>query len=149
VEPLRSRNLGGPSAVPHQRAAFHCCHRHVGLKEPFPLGDAFGAGDIARCADPNAFDLMDVYQVTHEIFAPYEYGERLDVQPFSDGLSDLPQSQNPDGSWGDLERNRRRHGPLGFQHIILHTTMVTLDALTIAFHEPWNRDLFQGCEASA
>ena len=179
---------------PHQRAVFHWYYDHFGLREPFPLGDALGAGYIARRADPEKFDLMDVYQVTHEIFVPYEYGERLDVDPFTDedktylrttldhlteryiarnnadlvaeliscmrylrfvespayrnGLVYLLESQNPDGSWGDLERNRRRHGPWGLHHIILHTTMVSLDALSIAFHEPWNRDLFPGCEAS-
>lgn len=179
---------------PHQRAAFHWYYRHFGLEEPFPLEEALEAGYIARRADPNEFDLMDVYQVTHEIFVPYEYGERLEVDPFTDedktylrttldhlteryiarknadlvaeliscmrylrfvespayrnGLVYLLESQNPDGSWGDLERNRRRHGPWGLHHIILHTTMVSLDALSIAFHERWNRDLFPGCEAS-
>ena len=179
---------------PHQRAAFHWYYRHFGLDEPFPLGEALEAGYVARRADPYEFDLMDVYQVTHEIFVPYEYGERLDVDPFDDddktylrrtldllteryivrknadlvaeliscmrylrfvesqsyrrGLAYLLDSQNPDGSWGDLERNRRRHGTWGLHHIILHTTIVALDALTIAFHEPWNNELFPGCEAS-
>jgi hypothetical protein len=176
---------------PHQRAVFHWYYGHFGLEEPFPLSDALEAGYIARRADPNKLDLMDVYQVTHEVFAPYAYGERLDVDPFSDedkvylrttldflteryiaqrnpdlvaelvscmrllrfvdspvyrnGLSYLLQSQNPDGSWGDLERNRRRHGPFGRHHVILHTTMVALDAVTIAFHDPWNRDLLPQC----
>ena len=36
-------------------------------------------------------------------------------------------------------------GLLERQGIILHTSMVVVDALSVAFHEPWNRQLFAAC----
>ena len=33
---------------------------------------------------PAGFDRSAVYQLTHEVFAPYEYGEKLDVDPFTE-----------------------------------------------------------------
>ena len=173
-----------PTRGPFQRAAFHWYYGHFGLEEPFPLGDALSHGLIARRADPRELGIFDVYQLTHEIFVPYEYGDRLDVTPFSDeeldylratlevlvdeylekrdpditaeliscmrylhfedspsyprGLAYLLYSQNGDGSWGDRVAIERRYGELGIHRIVLHTTLVALEAITVAFHEPWN-----------
>jgi hypothetical protein len=175
----------------HQRAVFHWYYRHFGLKEPFPLEGALQEGYIAARAQPSDLELIDVYGLTHEIFVPYEYGDRLDADPFDDadkrylrgtldrltarylerdpdivaelvccmrylefvdsayyrqGLAYLLQSQNPDGSWGDLDRAERSLGSYGVPAFILHTTLVAIDALTIAFHEPWNRPLSAACQ---
>lgn len=165
---------------PNQRAVFHTYYRHFGLKEPFSLASALDDGYIARRVDPDALAPMEIYQVTHEIFAPYEYGDRLDADPFDEdtkrylrstlerlidraierrdpdlvaelvscmrylrfvdsaryrtALLYLLDSQNPDGSWGDHDRARRLMGSYAVPGILLHTTLVAVDALTIAFH---------------
>jgi hypothetical protein len=67
---------------PHQRLAFHWYYRHFGLEEPFPLAGALEDGLIAQRADPAAMSIRDAYRLTHEVFVPYEFGERLDVDPF-------------------------------------------------------------------
>ena len=68
----------------HQRRAFHTYYQHFGLAEPFPLQSALGAGLIAGRADPNKLSRADVYAVTHEVYAAYDFGESLDQEPFSD-----------------------------------------------------------------
>jgi hypothetical protein len=67
---------------PHQRRAFHAYYQHFGLKEPFPLEGALGDGLIAKRADPEAMSQLDAYGITHEVFAAYDFGDRLDVEPF-------------------------------------------------------------------
>jgi len=67
----------------NQQDAFHLYYRHFGLKEPFPLEAALQKGVIATRADPAALSTSQVYDLTHEIYARYDYGDRLDVDPFS------------------------------------------------------------------
>jgi|GEM_PF-824478 len=69
-----------------QRMAFHLYYQHFGLEEPFPLAAAFKAGVIAARHDPAWFkqNKMEMYNLTHEIFVPYEFGEKLDAAFFSD-----------------------------------------------------------------
>jgi len=67
---------------PHQRRVFHWYYKHFGLEEPFPLGQALKGGVIARRVAPGKLDNTGVYDLTHEIYALYEYGDRLDVDPF-------------------------------------------------------------------
>jgi len=68
-----------------QRMAFHLYYQHFGLTEPFPLNSAFQAGVIAARRDPAGFNnKMDVYSLTHEIFVPYEFGEKLDARFFGE-----------------------------------------------------------------
>jgi hypothetical protein len=102
--------------------------------------------------DPTAqgFHLLTDRYIAHknadlvaELVSCMRYLRFVESPSYRRGLS----CQNPDGSWGDRERNRRRHGPWGLHHVILHTTVVALDALTIGFHEPWNDELFPGCGA--
>lgn len=69
---------------PHQRRAFHTYYQHFGLREPFPLEGALTQGLIARRADPDKLSRLDVYGVTHEIFAAYDFGDRLDADAFGD-----------------------------------------------------------------
>lgn len=179
------------SRGPHQRLAFHWYYRHFDLAEPFPLAGALEDGLIARRADPAALSIKDAYRLTHEVFVPYEFGDRLDVDPFDaadkrylagalelqarraiergdpdllaevisclrylhmverpvyrDGLAFLLDHQHDDGSWGDLAEARRIFGDHAAEGRILHSTTVVIDALTVAFHPPWNRDLYPGC----
>jgi hypothetical protein len=68
----------------NQQEAFHLYYRHFGLQEPFPLETALQNGVIAARTDPAALSTSQVYDLTHEVYAPYDYGDRLDVDPFSE-----------------------------------------------------------------
>ena len=75
-----------------QRMAFHTYYSHFKLREPFPLAAAFQSGLIAARASPAQIWRGALYQFTHEIFVPYEFGEKLDAQFFSgDDLAYLRQ----------------------------------------------------------
>ncbi len=69
-----------------QRMAFHTYYRHFNLPEPFPLAAAFQAGLIAARREAAFFKQhpMECYNLTHEIFAPYEFGESLDADFFTE-----------------------------------------------------------------
>jgi hypothetical protein len=67
----------------HQRMVFAWYYRHFGLTEPFPLAQAFQNGVIAKRRPLATIDRRTIYDLTHEIFAPYEYGDRLDADPFT------------------------------------------------------------------
>ena len=68
-----------------QRMAFHLYYQYFNLAEPFPLASAFKAGVIAARHDPAWFNnRMEVYNLTHEIFVPYQFGEKRDANFFSD-----------------------------------------------------------------
>jgi hypothetical protein len=68
---------------PHQRRAFHGYYRHFGLEEPFPLGGALDQGLIAARAAPDTLPRLDVYTLTHEIYAAYDFGDTRDTTPFT------------------------------------------------------------------
>ena len=168
----------------HQQMVFAWYYRHFGLSEPFPLASAFAKGVIARRVAPNALEKREIYDLTHEIFGPYEYGDRLDADPFTleekrylfetlpvlvdqriakgdpdlvaelvaclrelrftgspayrRGIEYLLSAQRADGAWGHYEQYRKNLRDLVEPAYVLHTTMVAIDALTLAFHEPWN-----------
>ncbi len=168
----------------HQRMVFAWYYRHFGLSEPFPLAAAFATGVIARRVAPAALEKREIYDLTHEVFGPYEYGDRLDADPFTveekrylletlpvlvemriaksdpdlvaelvaclrelrftgvpayrQGIEYLLSAQRADGAWGHYEQYRKKLRDLVEPAYVLHTTMVTIDALTLAFHEPWN-----------
>lgn len=67
---------------PNQRRIFHWYYRHFGLTEPFDLSKALEEGIIEGRRNPGQMHLFDVYALTHEVFALYEYGDRLEVDPF-------------------------------------------------------------------
>lgn len=71
---------------PHQRLVFHWYYDHFGLEEPFDLSKAIERGVIASRLSPYKYrNIMKVYELTHEIFVPYQYGEKLDADPFDSG----------------------------------------------------------------
>jgi hypothetical protein len=165
---------------PHQQMAFHIYYKKFGLKEPFPLDRAFRTGTIASRADPYKMSMMDAYQLTHEVFVVYRYGEKMDAAYFTaddlaylrrtlsilsiyyirrrspdilaellhcirmlnlvgmpayrDGLRFLLDRQQPNGSWGRYRRLRRKYGDLTDVRLVLHTTLVVIEALNSAFH---------------
>jgi len=164
-----------------QRMAFHWYYEHFGLKEPFPLESAFQTGLIASRKQVDWFKQtpMEAYNLTHEVFAPYKFGENLDADFFTpddkvylrgiltnimpwyvqrgdpdltaefilcaaylkfidlpvylESLNFLLESQNKNGSWGQYEQQRQTMGNYVEQGLYLHTTMVALDALVVAF----------------
>ena len=69
-----------------QRMAFHLYYKHFGLAEPFPLQAAYQTGVISARHDPAWFkqNKMEIYNLTHEIFVPYEFGEKLDADFFAE-----------------------------------------------------------------
>ncbi|MBI5509123.1 MAG: hypothetical protein HY903_10250 [Deltaproteobacteria bacterium] len=67
---------------PHQRRVFHWYYKHFNLAEPFPLEGALEAGVIARRVEPAKLTNDEVYALTHEVYAVYEYGDRRDIDPF-------------------------------------------------------------------
>lgn len=175
-------NAQMPKRGPHQQFVFGIYYRQFGLKEPFPLHRSFSTGYIARRADPYQMKHMDGYHLTHEVFAVYQYGERLDAAYFTkedmeylahalnvlatfyiktnnadltaellsciryinltgmpvfrDGLSYLLKVQNANGSWGKYKRQRQRYGDDVEIRVVLHTTLVAIEALTSAFSGP-------------
>ena len=69
-----------------QRMAFHLYYKHFGLAEPFPLQSAYQTGAIAARHPPDWYKQrrMEMYNLTHEIFVPYEFGDKLDADFFSE-----------------------------------------------------------------
>ncbi len=77
-------NAHMPTRGTDQRMAFHLYYRHFGLDEPFPLESAFQAGIIVSRRPASGFaNRMDVYSLTHEVFVPYQFGDKLDAEFFS------------------------------------------------------------------
>ena len=69
---------------PNQQMVFSWYYEHFGLKEPFALAEGYKKGVIAARLKPEQFpSTMAVYDLTHEIFVPYRFGEKLDAQFFS------------------------------------------------------------------
>ena len=176
-------NAHMPTRGVDQRMAFHWYYQHFGLQEPFPLESAFQDGLIVsrKKADWFKANKMDAYNLTHEIFVPYRFGEDLeadffkpddkeylrglfeellpwyigrsetdllaefilclsylkmtDLPSFRAGLGYLLEAQNENGSWGRYENERLFMGDYVDQGLYLHTTMVAMDALVIAFRE--------------
>jgi hypothetical protein len=71
---------------PHQRRIFHAYYQQFGLTEPFDLANALEGGVISKRPDPKVMTNDDVYALTHEVYALYEYGDRLDIDPL-DGVA--------------------------------------------------------------
>ena len=68
----------------HQKMAFHMYYKHFGLKEPFDLKKGYSHGIIRSGKKYYEYRTkLDAYDLTHEIFIPYEYGDKLDAEYFS------------------------------------------------------------------
>lgn len=65
----------------HQRMAFAWYYRHLGLALPDGL-DPSARSLIASRPNPYLIDRAKAYQLTHEIFVPFDYGGKLDAHPF-------------------------------------------------------------------
>ena len=67
----------------HQRMAFAWYYDHFGLTEPFDLARGLERGVIARRRGlAQLGQPTQVYALTHEIFVPFRYGEKLDSDFF-------------------------------------------------------------------
>jgi hypothetical protein len=78
--------------------------------------------------------------VVAELVSCLRYLHAVDLPAYRDGLAFLLRSQAPDGHWGDYAPEAAKIGAWATTYKLeLHTTMVTLDALTVAFHPPWNQ----------
>jgi len=72
-----------PERGSHQQMAFAWYYRVFGLKEPFPLADGYKKGVVYSRRDPYQYSKAEIYQLTHEIFVPYEFGDKPDANFFS------------------------------------------------------------------
>lgn len=82
VLPLYNARMESRGAT--ARMLFHIYYEHFGLEEPFPLAASYESGTIASRPDPLTMKRMPIYQLTHEIFMPYRYGELRDSGFFDD-----------------------------------------------------------------
>lgn len=80
-----------------------------------------------------------------ELLSCLRYLRRVEAPEYRDGLAFLLDHQHEDGSWGDLAEARRIFGEHAAEGRLLHSTTVAIEALTVAFHPAWNRDLYPGC----
>ncbi len=77
-------NAHMPTRGVNQRMAFDEYYRHFNLPEPFPLAGAFETGLIKARTDPlTMIGNHKAYDLTHEIFVPYEFGRKRDADFFS------------------------------------------------------------------
>lgn len=75
-------NTHMPSRGVNQHMTFHQYYNYFGLEEPFPLDKAYEKGIIRRRWDPEVMGNKDVYDLTHEIFAVYQYGDKPEADFF-------------------------------------------------------------------
>ena len=73
----------------------------------------------------------------------------LDLPVYTEALAHLLEVQAPSGAWGRYEAVRTRQGEEIERLFQLHTTVVSAQALLLAFHPPWNQDVAARCPESA
>lgn len=73
-----------PTRGVNQQMSFHRYYNYFNLKEPFPLNKAYEKGIITGQWDAAAMNDKDVYGLTHEIFAVYQYGDKPEADFFSE-----------------------------------------------------------------
>lgn len=61
------------------------------------------------------------------------YLKETGLPAYREGVQYLLDSQNSNGSWGRYENERQFMGDYVDQGLYLHTTMVAMDALVVAF----------------
>ncbi len=157
-----------------QRAVFGQYYDYFKIKKPIKLKYAHKLnGPITYQKPIDYFDRLKAYNITHFVFAAYDYGQKIKQTRFSkrdiDYLSEiLPQlitkfeaknnddlvgelltclvlinktntkafknsynrllrRQNMDGSFGDYERGRKKHGNAIEFKYYLHTTLVNIE----------------------
>jgi hypothetical protein len=77
-----------------------------------------------------------------ELVSCLRYIRAVDLPAYRQGLDFLLRAQQSDGHWGDYAPEAARIGAWATTYKLeLHTTAVAIDALTIAFHRPWNQGL--------
>lgn len=67
----------------HQRMVFKHYYEHFGLQPPKELQQPFKDSIIASRRNPYLLALGHAYDLTHEVFTPYDYGGKLDSGFFS------------------------------------------------------------------
>lgn len=68
----------------HQRMAFALYYRHFGMSYPEDAGVDPTPKLINSRKDPYEYTKLEAYDLTHEIFVPFEFGDKLDVTPFDE-----------------------------------------------------------------
>jgi hypothetical protein len=86
IEPRLTGHLRTRGA--HQRMAFESYYDYFDLAAPPDLDAGFAAGIIYHRRDPKLMTTTEVYQLTHEVFVPYRFGEDLEAD-FFDGTEKL------------------------------------------------------------
>jgi hypothetical protein len=82
IKPRLDKHL--PRRGPHQRMVFGVYYRHLGYPLPAALRDPFLDTVTARRVPPDQLTLDQVYDLTHEVFVPYDYGANLAPRYFTD-----------------------------------------------------------------
>jgi len=77
-------NAHMPERGINQQMTFHWYYSYFAIEEPFPSDKSFTKGIIAQKLDTKAMDEKDAYDLTHEIFAIYEYGDKPNVDFFTE-----------------------------------------------------------------
>jgi hypothetical protein len=68
---------------PHQRMAFRFYYGHFGMSLPAALQKPFKETLTARRVNPFTMALGHAYDLTHEVFVPFDYGGKLNSDYFS------------------------------------------------------------------
>lgn len=71
-----------------------------------------------------------------ELVSCLRYLKLTNLAVYRDGLTHLLAMQQKNGTWGRYEFYRKRYGALVDQGFYLHTTLVAVKALTVAFETP-------------
>jgi len=67
----------------HQRMAFSWYYRHFGFPLPPALRDPLSASIVAHRLNPYRLTISQGYDLTHEVFVPFDYGGKLQTEQFS------------------------------------------------------------------
>ncbi|MBI5496947.1 MAG: hypothetical protein HY904_18175 [Deltaproteobacteria bacterium] len=82
VLPRLNAHLGSRGV--HQRMAFRWYYRHFGWPYPASMEAKDTEGVIATRRSPYEMKVGDVYDLTHEIFVPFDFGHQPQLNPFFD-----------------------------------------------------------------
>jgi len=71
-----------PGRGSHQRMVFRWYYDHFGLEVPPVLEDPTRGSVLRRRPNPYLLTVRQAYQLTHEVFVPFDYGGRLETNAF-------------------------------------------------------------------